>query len=174
MSLRQGYCLLNVFRRMTVFKIPSNPTNAFNILDMHKLLYRRNYKVNIMSLSRKSSAISNIQFEDLNQQLKNSKIILIDVRESDELIKEGKIPGSINIPMGNIEKAFSMAPDEFQSKYGISYPSKSKSQIVFSCRSGRRATMAAEQVQKLGFSDVKCYLGSFIDWVEKGGEVQKS
>ncbi|XP_067121962.1 rhodanese domain-containing protein CG4456-like [Centruroides vittatus] len=177
MSLRKALYLLNILstRRIAIFKmLYSSSTSTLNTLDLHKLHYRKMFEVHKKCLSEDSTmSVQDIKFEDLKQQLENSKIVLIDVRESDELAKDGRIPGSINIPLGEVEKAFSMIPDKFQNKYGISFPSKSDSQLVFSCRSGRRATMAVQQIQKMGFSQVKCYLGSFQDWVEKGGDIEK-
>ena len=39
-----------------------------------------------------------MQYEDVKEGLENKSLLLIDVREPDELEKFGKIPGSINIP----------------------------------------------------------------------------
>ena len=39
-----------------------------------------------------------MEFEDVKKGLSEKTLVLIDVRNPDELVKHGKIPGSINIP----------------------------------------------------------------------------
>merc|ERR1712142_966565 len=39
-----------------------------------------------------------IEFQELNEKLKQNSVILIDVRSREELNEDGKIPGSFNIP----------------------------------------------------------------------------
>ena len=39
-----------------------------------------------------------MEYEDVKSGLADKSIALIDVRNPDELVKHGKIPGSINIP----------------------------------------------------------------------------
>jgi len=41
-------------------------------------------------------------------------ITIIDVREPDELITEGKIPGTINVPKDKLEDSLRMSPEQFK------------------------------------------------------------
>ena len=76
--------------------------------------------------------------------------IILDTREQDEF-DEGHIPGAILIPYTEIEnKAEEMLPD------------KDKLILVY-CRSGRRSKIAAESLEKLGYTNVKEF-GGIIDW----------
>ena len=76
--------------------------------------------------------------------------IILDTREQDEF-DEGHIPGAILIPYTEIEnKAEEMLPD------------KDKLILVY-CRSGRRSKIAAENLAKLGYTNVKEF-GGIIDW----------
>ena len=76
--------------------------------------------------------------------------IILDTREQDEF-DEGHIPGAILIPYTEIEnKAEEMLPD------------KDKLILVY-CRSGRRSKIAAENIVKLGYTNVKEF-GGIIDW----------
>lgn len=76
--------------------------------------------------------------------------IILDTREQDEF-DEGHIPGAILIPYTEIEnKAEEMLPD------------KDKLILVY-CRSGRRSKIAAENLAKLGHTNVKEF-GGIIDW----------
>ena len=79
-----------------------------------------------------------------------SGYIILDVREQDEY-DEGHIPGSILIPYGEIaDRAEKELPDKDQLILGY-------------CRSGRRSKIAAEELVKLGYTNVKEF-GGIIDW----------
>ena len=76
--------------------------------------------------------------------------VILDVREQDEF-DAGHIPGAILIPYGSIEeKAPSMLPDKEQL-------------ILVYCRSGRRSKIAAQSLEKMGYTNIKEF-GGIIDW----------
>ena len=79
-----------------------------------------------------------------------SGYIIIDAREQYEY-DEGHIPGAILIPYGEIaDRAEKELPDKDQL-------------ILVYCRSGRRSKIAAEELVKLGYTNVKEF-GGIIDW----------
>lgn len=79
-----------------------------------------------------------------------SGYIIIDSRERYEY-DEGHIPGAILIPYGEItDRAEKELPDKDQL-------------ILVYCRSGRRSKIAAEELVKLGYTNVKEF-GGIIDW----------
>ncbi|XP_076332037.1 rhodanese domain-containing protein CG4456-like [Tachypleus tridentatus] len=112
-----------------------------------------------------------IKYDELCDLIKANKITLIDVRTSQELKDVGLIPGSLNIPLAEIEDAFHLPPNEFKKKYGSFQPSKTDENVIITCRSGRRAADAIQKLEKLAYNKIRCYCGSFLDWVEKGGKV---
>jgi len=75
-------------------------------------------------------------------------VIIIDVREPDELVNEGVIPGATNIPMGQVESALRMSPAEFEATYGRPQPQR-EDPIIFICRVGRRAADMGNHVRYL-------------------------
>jgi len=76
--------------------------------------------------------------------------IILDTREKEEF-DEGHIPNAILIPYTEIEnKAEEMMPDKDML-------------ILVYCRSGRRSKIAAENLAKLGYTNVKEF-GGIIDW----------
>ena len=79
-----------------------------------------------------------------------SGYIIIDARTQSEF-DEGHIPGAILIPEYEIaERAESELPDKNQL-------------ILVYCRSGRRSKIAAEELVKVGYTNVKEF-GGIIDW----------
>lgn len=122
--------------------------------------------------SMEGQPVKNIVFDNLKDKVLNGNVTLIDVREPNELKDDGKIPNSINIPLGQIADAFQLSTSEFQSKYGIEKPSVSDG-FVISCRSGKRATNAFNKLAPLGYTNAVVYTGSFQDWVKNGGPIEK-
>ena len=79
-----------------------------------------------------------------------SGYIIIDARTQSEY-DEGHIPGAILIPEYEIAaRAENELPDKNQL-------------ILVYCRSGRRSKIAAEELVKLGYTNVKEF-GGIIDW----------
>ena len=114
-----------------------------------------------------------IDFDELQQRLELETVLLIDVRNRTEIASLGKIPNSFNVPMPEIlAGAFELPKIEFKKKYKFDMPDKNE-EFVLTCRSGRRASAAGEYLKGLGYSKSRVYLGSFNDWVSKGGTVIK-
>ena len=79
-----------------------------------------------------------------------SGYIIIDARTQEEY-DQGHIPGAILIPEYEIaDRAKKELPDKDQL-------------ILVYCRSGRRSKIAAEELVKLGYTNVKEF-GGIIDW----------
>ena len=79
-----------------------------------------------------------------------SGYIIIDARTQEEY-DQGHIPGAILIPEYEIaDRAESELPDKDQL-------------LLVYCRSGRRSKIAAEELVKLGYTNIKEF-GGIIDW----------
>ena len=91
------------------------------------------------------------------------KTILIDVRESEEFAS-GYISGHtvLTIPRGKLEF---MAVEKVAKKYG------QDAKIVTYCLKGPRGILAAYQLQKLGFTNVKNLDGGILAWLAKGNTI---
>lgn len=89
------------------------------------------------------------------QMMKNQGGLLLDVREPNEYAS-GHAPGSVLIPVGQLEKRLQEIR-QFQDK-----------PVAVICRSGRRSAAAAEILQKAGFSDVKNVDGGMLAWEQTG------
>ena len=79
-----------------------------------------------------------------------SGYIIIDARTREEF-DAGHIPGAIMIP-----------EYEIADRAGKELPDKDQLILVY-CRSGRRSKIAAEELVKLGYTNVKEF-GGIIDW----------
>ena len=112
-----------------------------------------------------------MDFQTVKAALEANSIVLIDVRGLEEVKSDGKIPGSQNVPIGEISSAFEMDESSFKSKYEFDKPSKNTS-IVTSCKIGGRASRASSTLIDLGYTNVKVYGGSLKDWKENNGPVE--
>lgn len=86
---------------------------------------------------------------------RGKKLILIDVREESEFAKD-HLPGAIHLSRGVIERDIEKnAPD-------INAP------LVLYCGGGNRSALAAESLQKMGYTNVLSMDGGIRAWREKG------
>ncbi|XP_019711825.1 thiosulfate sulfurtransferase/rhodanese-like domain-containing protein 3 [Hippocampus comes] len=109
---------------------------------------------------------SDVTYEQLKKLLAGGKSVIIDVREPWELREYGSIPGSINIPLGQVNTALQLDPEEFNEKYGGEIPQKIDN-IVFTCLAGIRSKNALDMASELGYKDVQHYPGGWQDWAKK-------
>ncbi|CAI2737426.1 unnamed protein product [Dicrocoelium dendriticum] len=120
----------------------------------------------VFSLFGKHETAVNIDIRKLKEMMNSKDIILIDVREPTELEETGEIPGAVNIPLGDIEDAFLMEPDAFESQYGIPKPKTGAKNIVFTCRSGARSLRAVRIVNEMGYKGALNFKGGFLEWAK--------
>lgn len=91
--------------------------------------------------------------------------LLLDVREDNEF-KAGHVPGAINVPRGVLEFAL-------WKKIGYPGAVDMNRKIYVQCATGGRATLAAADLQKVGFTNVTAVIMNFEDWTKKGNPVEK-
>ncbi|KGM55287.1 hypothetical protein N800_15090 [Lysobacter daejeonensis GH1-9] len=91
--------------------------------------------------------------------------VLIDVREPAEF-ETGHIASAINIPRGVLE----FQVDAHPAVANVSDPALShKTQpIVVYCRTGGRSALAALNLQRMGFTDVRSIAGGITEWASAG------
>jgi len=83
------------------------------------------------------------------------KFLLVDVREDNEWAN-GHIPGAIHLGRGVIERDIEQqVPD-------------TKTKLILYCGGGFRSALAAENLQKMGYSNVESLDGGWKGWVSAG------
>jgi rhodanese-related sulfurtransferase len=105
-----------------------------------------------VGFTRSPSGVNEVEPDWLAEHRAQARVI--DVRERDELVADGRIDGSEWIPLGALETA---AAD-----WDRDAP------VVLVCRSGRRSGHAAAQLESLGFRRVASLTGGMVRWVERG------
>ena len=87
--------------------------------------------------------------------------VLVDVREPIELKAHGIVSGAINIPVGNVDEAFSMENEQFEAIIGSEKPNIDEP-VIFFCVKGIRAKNASDLVNdKFKYKQSLFYPGPF-------------
>ncbi|KAH8750526.1 Rhodanese domain protein [Diaporthe sp. PMI_573] len=113
-------------------------------------------------------------FEEIQKLTQDSKpnVQVVDVREPGELKSTGRVPGAVNIPVTSQPDSFHISEEEFEDRFGYPRPAKDQ-EVVFYCKAGVRSRAAAGLAKDAGWSKVGEYPGSWLDWAEKGGKVER-
>jgi len=91
--------------------------------------------------------------EDVAQGLAAGKVLLVDVREPNELAIE-RYPGAFHLPMSQFDPA--------------AIPDPQGKQVVFACRSGNRSVTASLMAQSAGLPYDAHLAGGMIAWKAVG------
>ena len=109
---------------------------------------------------------------DENKDKEKKDYVLIDVRESDELV-HGMIPTAVNVPLDEVEDALSELDQQaFKEKFGFEKPDKDDN-IIFHCRTGGRSAQSTNTALSLGFVNAKNFAGSIWAWSEIDDNVRR-
>jgi rhodanese-related sulfurtransferase len=110
--------------------------------------------------------VRTIGMEDYRKIVEHpGEALIIDVREPQEYAA-GHIPGTINIPRGVIAS-------QIWNHVGSSEKANLERPIVLQCQSGRRATLAAETLGELGFTQTSAVIMNLDDWKTSGNPFVK-
>ena len=83
------------------------------------------------------------------------RFVLVDVREDNEWAN-GHIPGAIHLGKGIIERDIEQVVPDTSAK------------LVLYCGGGFRSALAADNLQKMGYTNVESMDGGWICWVSAG------
>lgn len=117
-----------------------------------------------------ASAMANIREISSDQllALQSAGAPVIDVREPSEYAA-GHVPGAVNIPRGVLE----FEVDGHPAVNCLQDPALAHRErpLVVYCRSGGRSALAAEALQRLGFSEPLSLGGGFNGWTAAARDV---
>jgi rhodanese-related sulfurtransferase len=83
------------------------------------------------------------------------KFLLVDVREDNEWAK-GHIPGAVHMGRGVIERDIEKSVPETSTK------------MILYCGGGFRSALVADNLQKMGYTNVESMDGGWRGWLEAG------
>ena len=91
---------------------------------------------------------------------RSEKFVLVDVREDSEWAA-GHLPGAIHLGKGVIERDVEKAVPDMKTK------------LVLYCGGGYRSALAADNLQKMGYTNVISMDGGYKGWIAAGHSIEK-
>lgn len=108
---------------------------------------------------------SGLSPQDAVQGAQDGTVLVIDVRDHNEVAQSGKAAGSLHIPLMRLRDMADPRHPDFHSDL------KGKTRIALYCASGARSFSAARMLRKLGYDDVH-NIGGLGHWVRAGGQLE--
>ncbi len=98
-------------------------------------------------------AVEDLTVEQVKAGVEDGSILLVDVREPNELDAE-RVPGAIDFPLSTFDPA--------------ALPDPKGKRLVFTCRSGRRSVTASKAAQAAGLPYDAHMAGGILAWKAAG------
>lgn len=95
-----------------------------------------------------------------NKWNSGDEIVLLDIREPDEW-RQSRISGASYLARGVLER-------DIEEKYP-----DTDEEIVLYSEGGYRSALAADNLQKMGYHNIKSLAGGFRSWIEAGYPIEK-
>ncbi|MGE0622408.1 MAG: rhodanese-like domain-containing protein [Pseudomonadales bacterium] len=118
-------------------------------------------------LEEKKARIENLSIDDLAREMQSDDdLLLVDLREIQERVDLGTIPGSRHVPRGMLE--FWADPS---SPYYRDWFQEHRRTVVF-CAGGGRSVLAVLALEDMGFTNVAHVEEGFRGWKDAGRTVE--
>lgn len=103
--------------------------------------------------------VRNLTPQEVARGLDDGRILLVDVREPNEVALE-RYPDAVVVPLSSFDPA--------------AIPDPEGRQVVFACRSGRRSVTASLAAQERGYPYDAHLAGGILAWKEAGLDTETS
>ncbi len=105
--------------------------------------------------------IREVSVDETREVLRTRRARVIDVREDNEW-NEAHVKGAQHLGRGIIERDIeTFAPDK-------------SSELILYCGGGFRAALAADSLQRMGYTNVRSMAGGWRAWIDAGGPTEES
>lgn len=111
--------------------------------------------------------IQNLTPDEVAAEIEKGDAVVVDIREAEELKQTGKIPGAVHAPRGMLEFYADPRTDYHKPEFD---PNR---RIILHCASGGRSALAADTLQKMGYTNVAHLDGGINAWKESGKPVEE-
>lgn len=113
--------------------------------------------------------VETVTVDELASELaRDDDLLLVDIREIQEVVDRGTIPGAKHVPRGMLE--FWADP---ASPYARAYFAEHRRTVLF-CAGGLRSVYATKALHDMGFTNVASLTGGFDAWTKAGLPVQET
>jgi len=94
---------------------------------------------------------------------------LVDTRDADHLSRDGRIPGSVHIPLSVLE--WRVDPTSGHQSAALA---GREDRLVLICHEGYSSSLAAVRIHDLGFANTTDVIGGFVAWAAAALPVEHS
>ena len=112
--------------------------------------------------------LENLSVEQTQDEIDaaDDRLLLVDIREIQERVDSGAIPGSVHVPRGMLEFWADPASPYYRDFFT---PDR---RVVLYCAGGGRSALAAQALKDMGFADVAHVEEGFGGWHKAGKPVE--
>jgi rhodanese-related sulfurtransferase len=118
-------------------------------------------------VTQASFRIKTVSAQEAREMLNDPDTVFVDLRDSSELQRDGKIPGAVHVNRGMLEFVL----DPTLPYHNPVFSSGKK--VLFYCASGGRSALAADTAQSMGLERVSHLGGGFKGWKEANGPTEQ-
>ena len=113
-----------------------------------------------------NQTVETLSAEEAVKLVGDPGVVLVDVREGEELQKTGKVQGAVHVPRGFLE--FQADPTSPSHKPELGGGKK----LVLYCASGNRSVLGAKALKEMGIENVAHVAGGFNALQQAGAPIQ--
>ncbi|HVL54344.1 MAG TPA: rhodanese-like domain-containing protein [Vitreimonas sp.] len=111
--------------------------------------------------------VDNLSVEQTAEELARGDALLVDLREPNERVEQGAIPGSVHAARGMLE----FWADPSSSYHRPEFDPNRR--VILHCASGGRSALAADTLAQLGYTNVAHLDGGIKAWKESGQPIDE-
>lgn len=106
--------------------------------------------------------IENLTPQQVKQELEAGNVVLVDIRDNEERVQNGKIAGAVHASRGMLE---------FHADPSLPYHKAEfdrNKRLILHCASGGRSALAVRSLQQMGYENIAHLDGGIKAWKEAG------
>ncbi|MEZ5731340.1 MAG: rhodanese-like domain-containing protein [Paracoccaceae bacterium] len=120
----------------------------------------------MFNLRPSQPAAGRIAAQDAVSRSISGDLVIIDVREAQEVAASGRAAGALHVPLTMLQRKCDPASADCVEGLTCDRP------VAIYCASGGRSQMAAQMLRSMGYDEVY-NIGGLGDWVAAGGTVTR-
>jgi rhodanese-related sulfurtransferase len=117
-------------------------------------------------VAQAKSRIENLSLEQFAEELAAGQAVVIDIREAEERVVEGAIPGTVHAPRGMLEFYADPSSRFHRPEFD---PDR---RIILHCSAGGRSALAVAALLDMGYTNVAHLESGFEGWRKAGKPVE--
>ncbi|WP_181708174.1 rhodanese-like domain-containing protein [Chthonobacter rhizosphaerae] len=118
-------------------------------------------------VSEANAVVPKLTPEEAAERMTSGDVLVVDVRDANEVEATGKLKGALNVSRGMLE----FRADPESSYYNPEF--RKDRTILLHCAAGGRSAMSGKVLKDMGYTDVY-NIGGFTDLAACGIEVEKA